>query len=246
VSEERVVVVGDAHLGSAEPGDEEAFHQFLDAVPSLGTRLLITGDLFDFWFEYRSVIPRRPFRTLARIAALRDCGVPVEVFGGNHDRWGGSFWTRDLGIPFHRDGADLVLAGRTTWAHHGDGLAEEKLGGKVIHAVTRNPVTIRVFSLLHPTVGFWLADRLSGTLSEGTKLDAVLDRAAAGQERFARQVLADRKDLQLVLLAHTHRQRLVEVEPGRFYLNAGQWVRDRQYAVVDRHAIRMLRWPERP
>jgi len=241
-----VVVVGDAHLGSAGPGDEEAFHAFLDAVPSFGTRLLITGDLFDFWFEYRSVIPRRPFPTLARLAALHAQGIPIEVFGGNHDRWGGDFWSRDMGIPFHREGADLTLAGRRAWVHHGDGLAEQKLGGKIIHRVTRNPLTILVFGLLHPTVGFWLADRLSGTLSEGSKVEAVLDRAAEGQERYARQVLSDRKDLQVVLMAHTHRQRCVEVEPGRFYLNAGQWVRDRQYAVVGPTAIRLLRWPERP
>ncbi len=239
-------MVGDAHLGSADPGAEEAFHEFLLAVPSLGTRLLITGDLFDFWFEYRAVIPRRPFRTLARLAALRDLGIPIEVFGGNHDRWGGTFWDRDLGVPFHRDGQDLVLAGRKAWVHHGDGLAEAKLGAKIIHRVTRNPLTILVFSLLHPTAGFWLADRLSGTLAEGSKVDAVLDAAAAGQERFARQVLADRRELQLVLLAHTHRQRLIEVEPGRFYLNAGQWVRDRQYAVITAREIRTLRWPDRP
>jgi UDP-2,3-diacylglucosamine hydrolase len=242
VSDERVVVVGDAHLGSAGPGDQEAFHDFLAAVPSLGTRLLITGDLFDFWFEYRSVIPRRPFPTLARLAALHDRGIPIEVFGGNHDRWGGDFWSKDLGIPFHREGADLQLAGRRAWVHHGDGLAEQKLGGKIIHRVTRNPLTILVFSLLHPTAGFWLADRLSGTLSEGTKVDAVLDRAAEGQERYARQVLAQRKDVQVVLMAHTHRQRCVEVEPGRFYLNAGQWVRDRQYAVVTATEIRLERW----
>lgn len=241
-----MVVVGDAHLGSADGSDEEAFHAFLDAVPSLGTRLLIMGDLFDFWFEYRSVIPRRPFRTLARLAALHERGVPIEVLGGNHDRWGSDFWTRDLGIPFHREGRDLTLAGRTAWVHHGDGLAEQKLGGKIIHRVTRNPLTILVFSLLHPTAGFWLADRLSGGLAEGNRADAALDAAAAAQERFARGVLAGRKELGLVLLAHTHRQRLIEVEPGRFYLNAGQWVKDRQYAVVSSQGIRTLRWPERP
>jgi UDP-2,3-diacylglucosamine hydrolase len=246
VSDERVVVVGDAHLGYAGSGDEEAFQEFLEAVPSLGTRLLVTGDLFDFWFEYRSVIPRRPFRTLARLAALKDRGVAIEVFGGNHDRWGGDFWEKDLGIPFHREGVDLALAGRKAWVHHGDGLVEQKLGGKIIHRVTRNPLTIMVFSLLHPTAGFWLADRLSGALSEGTKTGAVLDAAAEAQQRFARSVLAGRPELQLVLLAHTHRQRLVEMEPGRFYLNAGQWVRDRQYAIITPQEIRTLTWPAQP
>ena len=140
-----VVVVGDAHLGSADPGDERAFHAFLSAVPSLAGRLILMGDLFDFWFEYKFVIPRRPFATLARLAALVQQGVAVEVFGGNHDRWGGSFWRRDLGIPFHREGAEMELAGRRTWVIHGDGLTETKLGGRIIHRVTRHPVTVGTF-----------------------------------------------------------------------------------------------------
>ena len=60
---DRVVIVGDAHLGSADVRDEEAFHELLEAVPTIGNRLIVMGDLFDFWFEYNAVIPRRPFRT---------------------------------------------------------------------------------------------------------------------------------------------------------------------------------------
>ena len=243
---ERVVVVGDAHLGSTDPADESALHALLEAIPDLGTRLVLMGDLFDFWFEYRAVIPRRPFHTLARIAALVERGVPVEVFGGNHDRWGSDFWTKDLGVPFHWDGADLALAGRRAWVHHGDGLAEQKLGGKIIHRVTRSPITITVFRALHPDLGFWLADKLSGGLAEANKTGEAMDRAAAAQERFARGVMAERPELQLVILAHTHRQRLLEVGPNRFYLNAGQWMRDRHYAVVTADRIQTLTWPARP
>src|SRR3954469_6743877 len=103
VSEDRVVMVGDAHLGSADLRDEEAFHEFLDAVPSIGNRLIIMGDIFDFWFEYHAVIPRRPVGALRKKAVLGEKGVKIEAFGGNHDRWGGTFITDDLGIPFHPD-----------------------------------------------------------------------------------------------------------------------------------------------
>ena len=246
VSAERVVVVGDSHLGSADPGDESAFHDFLATVPGLGARLIIMGDLFDFWFEYRFVIPRRPFPTLARLAALRQAGVAFEAFGGNHDRWGGSFWSRDLGVPFHREGAELTLAGRRSWVTHGDGLTETKLGGRIIHRVTRHPITIGTFRALHPDLGFWLANRLSGGLAEGNRTPDAMDRAAAAQERYARDLLDRRPELALVLMAHTHRARLVEHRPGRFYLNAGQWMIDRSYAVIEEGGIRMLRWPARP
>jgi UDP-2,3-diacylglucosamine hydrolase len=246
VNAERVVVVGDAHLGSADPGDQSAFHELLAAVPRMARRLVITGDLFDFWFEYRFVIPRRPFPTLARLAALVDAGVAVEVFGGNHDRWGGSFWRRDLGIPFHREGAELELAGRRAWVVHGDGLTETRLGGRVIHRVTRHPLTVGTFRALHPDLGFWLASRLSGGLAEANRTEGAMDLAAGAQERYARALLDRRPELALVVMAHTHRARLVEHQPGRWYLNAGQWMVDRSYAVVDEERIRLLRWPEKP
>ncbi|MDO8667070.1 MAG: UDP-2,3-diacylglucosamine diphosphatase [Gemmatimonadales bacterium] len=246
MSGERVVVVGDAHLGSADIRDEEAFHEFLDAVPSLGDRLLVMGDLFDFWFEYRAVIPRRPFKTLAKLAVLLEKGVPVEMFGGNHDRWGGTFWGEDLKIPFHAEGTDLVIAGRTAHVAHGDGLAEQTLGGKLIHRITRSRFTIGAFKALHPDFAFKLADRLSGGLAESNKSPEAMDAAAAAQETWARALMDSRPDLGLVVLAHTHRQRLLEVAPGRFYLNAGQWMVDRAYAVVGPETITPLRWPARP
>ena len=246
VTDERVVIVGDAHLGSADLRDEEAFHEFLDAVPSIGSRLIIMGDIFDFWFEYNAVIPRRPFRTLTKIAMLAEKGVKTEAFGGNHDRWGGTFITEDLGIPFHPDGADLDLAGRKTWVHHGDGLAEQKLGGKLIHRITRSRITQGIFKSLHPDFGFRLADRLSNGLAETNKTPQAMEAAAGAQERYARTVMQERPDVQLIVLAHTHRQRLIELEPGRFYLNAGQWMVDRHYAVVGREKIWTLSWPQRP
>jgi UDP-2,3-diacylglucosamine hydrolase len=242
VSAGPVVVVGDAHLGSAASADERAFHAFLATVPSLARRLIIMGDLFDFWFEYRAVIPRRPFRTLASLAALVEAGVEVHFFGGNHDRWGGSFWDTDLGIPFHSEGAELELAGRRSWVVHGDGLTETKLGGRLIHRITRHPVTVGTFRLLPPNLGFWLADRLSGGLAEANRSEEAIARAAAAQEAYARALLDRRPELGLVIMAHTHRQALVEHRPGRFYLNAGQWMVDRQYALVDDREIKLVRW----
>lgn len=243
---DRVVVVGDAHLGSADIRDEEAFHDLLDLVPSLGSRLMIMGDLFDFWFEYRAVIPRRPFKTLTRLAVLKEKGVAIEMIGGNHDRWGGTFWADDLGIPFNHDGTTTELAGRKTWIHHGDGLAEQKLGGKLIHRITRSRITINVFKALHPDIGFKLADRLSGGLAESNKTPEAQEASAAAQEKYARALLSEKPEIDVALLAHTHRQRLIEVDPGRFYLNAGQWMVDRHYAIIGRDKIWALTWPQRP
>jgi len=235
----RVVVVADAHLGQAVPAVATAFHAFLAAVPDLGDALLINGDLFDFWFEYARVIPRRHFSTIAQLHALRRRGIPVTFVGGNHDRWGGEFLTQDLGIAFHAGEAELTVAGRRAFVAHGDGLSEQHWAAKVMHRVTRHPATIRLFRSLHPDLGLWIADKLSGRLADDTRDPAVLDRAAQAQSEYARDLLARSAHLQLVILGHTHRPALEQLAEGRAYLNPGAWLDGYRYAVVGQETIEL-------
>lgn len=228
----RVVVVADAHLGQVDSPAAGTFHAFLAAVPDLGDALLINGDLFDFWFEYGAAIPRRHFETIARLHELRRSGIPITFVGGNHDRWGGTFFTRDLGIAFYAGQADLEIAGRRAFVAHGDGLTEQHWAAKLMHRLTRHPATIALFRALHPDLGFPLADTLSRRLGNHTRDAGVLDRAAEAQAQFARDLLARRDDLELVILAHTHRCALERLPDGRAYLNPGAWLDGYRYAVV--------------
>jgi UDP-2,3-diacylglucosamine hydrolase len=230
----RVVVVADAHLGQVSSAIDSAFHRFLDVVPDLGDALLIDGDLFDFWFEYGAVIPRRHFATVAKLSALRARGVPITFVGGNHDRWGGSFFTKDLGIGFYGGEAELELAGRRAFVAHGDGYTEQHWSAKLMHRTTRHPATIRLFRALHPDLGFWIAHKLSGRLADDTRDRAVLDRAARAQAQFAKELLERRPELGLVILAHTHRPALEQLPNGRSYLNPGAFLDGYRYAVVTR------------
>lgn len=235
----RVLVVADAHLGQVPPAVGTAFHAFLDAVPDLGDALLINGDLFDFWFEYGAVIPRRHFATVAKLQRLRARGVPITFVGGNHDRWGGDFLTQDLGIAFYPGEAELDVAGRRTFVAHGDGLTEQHWSARVLHRVTRHPVTIRVFRALHPDLGFWIAHQLSRRLADNTRDRAVLDRAERAQAHYAAELLARRPDLELVILAHTHRAALVELPNGRAYVNPGAFLDGCRYAVVSSAGVEL-------
>jgi UDP-2,3-diacylglucosamine hydrolase len=238
----RVVVVADAHLGQVPPATEAAFHAFLDAVPDLGDALLVNGDLFDFWFEWSRVIPRRHFATVAKLHALRQRGIPITFIGGNHDRWGGDFLTQDLGIPFHGGEAELEVAGRRTLVAHGDGLTEQHWSGALLHRVTRHPVTIGLFRALHPSLGIRLIEALSGPLGNHTRDPAVLDRAEHAQAEYARRLLERRPELGLVILAHTHRPRLETLAGGAAYLNPGAWLDGYRYAVVTERDIELRRF----
>lgn len=228
----RVIVVADAHLGQVPPAVGAAFHAFLDEVPRPGDHLVIMGDLFDFWFEYQSVIPRKHFATVAKLQEVRARDIPITFVGGNHDRWGGSFFTRDLGIAFFGGEAELDLGGRRAFIAHGDGLTEQHWSGTLMHRFTRNPITIAVFRLLHPTIGFWIADLFSRHLADNTKDRAVLDRASTAQRRWAADFLARHPDVQLVIMAHTHRPVVDRLPDGRAYLNPGAFLDGGRYAEI--------------
>lgn len=234
-----MIVVADAHLGQVPPGTEAAFHAFLDQVPRPGDHLLIAGDLFDFWFEYRAVIPRKHFASVAKLQAVRARGIPLTFVGGNHDRWGGDFLRRDLGIAFHAGEAELELAGRRAFVAHGDGLTEQHWSGTLMHRITRHPLTIFAFRLLHPTIGFWIADKLSGHLADSTRDRAVLDRAATAQRQWAVELLRRRPDVGLVIMAHTHRPVVETLPDGRVYLNPGAFLDGGRYAVVTNDRVEL-------
>ena len=229
---QQLVVVGDAHLGAVPPRIEEAMLDLLSKVPSLGDGLLVNGDLFDFWFAWRRAIPRGGFRVASALTQLART-IPVYMTGGNHDRWGDSFWDRDAGIHFGAEGIRFKVGAMDAFAIHGDGLAEQHWGARVMHRITRSPVTIAAFRSLPPDFGFWLVDRLSGKLADSTRDAAVLDRAAAAQAKWADAHLAQNPALGLLIMGHTHRTALSEVAPGRWYLNPGAWLDGLKYAIVN-------------
>lgn len=235
------IVVSDAHLGAASPEATEALHRFLRAVPDLCDQLVINGDLFEFWFEYQSVISRAAFPTLDALAAVRRAGVELTLTGGNHDRWGGPFWREQLGAKFHAGAVELELAGLRALVAHGDGVVDGELGARLLHRITRWPLTVKLFRALHPDVGYALVRRLAPLLA-GSRDEDVVRRAAASQREYAERLLAERQELDLLVLGHTHWAAIVEAGPRRWYLNPGAWCDGWRYAVIDQHGPRLERF----
>jgi UDP-2,3-diacylglucosamine hydrolase len=232
-------VVADAHLGQVQPATEAACQRFLEAVPDLGDALVINGDLFDFWYEYKTVVAHKHFATLARLRQLCAKGIPVTFVGGNHDRWGGDFLRREVGVAYHPKSVELEIAGRRALVMHGDGLAEEHWRAVMTHRLLQHPLTARVFGALHPTFGSWIARKVSGGLADHTRAPEMEARAARGQADFAARLLDHRSDLRLLILAHTHRAALDNRAGGQVYLNPGAFLDGGRYAVVTRDNVEM-------
>lgn len=244
-SDRPVLVVSDTHLGAVPDSTERAFRRFLEEEAPGAAGLLINGDLFDFWFEYRTVVPRRHFRVLAALATLVESGVPVWFVGGNHDAWGGSFLEEDVGITVLSGPVTMELAGRRTLVAHGDGVGEGDLGYRALKRVIRHPLTVGAFRMIHPDWGSWIANRVSTTDEKALPGDTSAAFRAEPIRLWAREQLRRDPSLDLVLAGHSHVPEIEEVAPGRFYVNSGDWVRHHTYLVIppDGTAPSLRNWP---
>lgn len=235
-----VYLTSDVHLGAVPETTERAFLSFLDHVGEEASRLIIPGDLFDFWFEYGDVIPGEHFRVLAALARLVDAGIPVLVMGGNHDAWGGSFLEERVGVTFEPGQVQTELGGRPALLAHGDGLGKGDLKYRVLKRVLRSRAATTGFRALHPELGLRLARRVSTTELKGDSDPGKLGRARF-IEAWARGELAADPELAYVVCGHAHLPVVEEVEAGRYYLNAGDWLSHWTYLVVADDGVPVLR-----
>ncbi len=234
------VVISDTHLGARSQALERQIVQFLRAVPGAGgaASVLINGDLFDFWFEWRSVIPRGHFRLLSALAELVESGVDVLMIAGNHDCWGGDVLTGDVGMRYHAGVWRGRLAGWDAEVEHGDGLrVVEDRKYRVLRRVLRHPTAIRAFRWLHPDVGTWLARGSSETSRAHRALDG-----GRGLQRIALERLDAASAPELLILGHSHTAALERSGTGGVYANAGSWLDAPTYLVVTPHAVELRRW----
>jgi UDP-2,3-diacylglucosamine hydrolase len=227
-----VYIVSDVHLGAIPVERERAFLRWLAHARAAASEVIVNGDLFEFWFEYRTAIPRGHTRVLGALAALVDAGISVRFMGGNHDWWGGSFLEREIGVTLYREPVTLDVAGKRLFLAHGDGLGNGDLGYRLLKLVLRGRGTRWAFRWLHPDIGARIASRVSATPQRVGATDEDHKRRAAALEAWASEKLRTEPELEVVALGHTHVPRFVEVEPARFYINSGDWLIHQSYAVL--------------
>lgn len=230
-------VVSDAHLGAADARAEEELLALLSIVRSTAGSLVINGDLFDFWFEWRTVIPRRAFRVLAALRAITDRGVPIIWTAGNHDCWGGEVLRQDVGAWYQLDPWEGDIAGWRTRVEHGDGLrAVEDRTYRRVRPIMRNRWAIRAFRALHPDLATRIATATSGASRDHRAID---EGEALRQIAFA--TLSQRTDLDLLIFGHSHIPTL-ERDPRGIYANAGGWAEHPTYLVIGEDRISLREW----
>ena len=226
-------IISDAHLGVASLDIERSLIAFLRGLEGRAGSLVINGDLFDFWFEWKSVIPRNSFRALAALADLRESGVPILWIAGNHDCWGDEILKRDIGVDYHVGAWNGQLAGWNARIEHGDGLRQkEDRGYRVVRPVMRSRVAIRAFRALHPDWATWLAYGSSGASRTYRSRDE-----GRGLREIAMRELAATPSIELLIYGHSHVAALERSPTGGVFANAGSWLDAPTYLVVNSEAI---------
>jgi UDP-2,3-diacylglucosamine hydrolase len=232
------IIVSDAHLGVASPQIERSFVAFLRGLAGDASTLIINGDLFDFWFEWKTVIPRRSFRALAALAELRERGTDVLWVAGNHDCWGGEILREDVGVEYVIGPWEGSVAGWRVRVEHGDGLRErEDRGYRMIRPIMRHPLAIKAFRWIHPD---W-SSRLAQGSSNASRTYRARDEGR-GLRAYAERQLAEAKDLDLLVYGHSHVATLEKMDSGNVFGNAGSWLDAPTFLRITDEAIELREW----
>ncbi len=229
----------DTVLDAREIEKQDHILRFLKDISRQATHLFIVGDLFDFWFEYKTVIPRVYFRFLIALKEMREAGTNIVYLAGNHDFALGTFFPRELDIPVYLDDYTCTLEGKKFYLFHGDGLARKDSGYRFLKRILRNRFNQRLFGWIHPDVGFKLARIISGSSRKYTN-QLNWKRDEQDYFDFARQKFKEGFDY--VLMGHRHNPLVHEID-GHKYINLGDWIDKFSYAVFDGKMLQLEYYP---
>ena len=235
----RIYLLSDFHLGApnhaASLVRERRIVDFLERIRRDAAVIFIVGDLFDFWYEYRTVVPKGFVRILGKMAEITDSGIPIHFFIGNHDMWMKGYFEAELNIPVYHEPKEFEFNGRKFLIGHGDGLGPGDHGYKFIKKVFRNPVCQALFGILPPAVGVGLAGWLSRRSRATTGAE---DSIFLGEDKewlliYSREVLK-REHFDYFIFGHRHLPMDILLnDTGSRYINLGDWIRYYTYAVFD-------------
>jgi UDP-2,3-diacylglucosamine hydrolase len=228
----------DFHLGLAAGTDprerEQRVTGWLDRVSADAAAIWLLGDVFDFWWEYREVIPKGFTRFLGRISALTDRGIEVHMFTGNHDMWMKGYLAQECGVTVHYEPLVTTIGGELFYLAHGEGLGSRSIGGRLLFAVFRSPVSRFLFSAIHPRWGV----AIGHAWSRHSRLAKHVSLPFMGEERedlirHTRSVAAGGCTAKYFIYGHRHLP-LTFDEEGRRMIILGDWFSSREsYAVFD-------------
>lgn len=213
---------------------EKLIVRFLEEIRQEAHSIFIVGDMFDFWYEYRKVVPKGFVRLLGKIAELSDSGIQIHFFVGNHDMWMKDYFQKELNVPVYFEPQEFVFNDRTFLVGHGDGLGPGDHGYKRLKKIFRNPFCQWLFGILPPAIGMGLADYSSRKSRAATGHS---EESFLGEEKewlliYCRETVAKKK-IHFFVFGHRHLPVDYRLDDSSRYINLGDWINYFTYAVFD-------------
>ena len=241
----KVYFASDFHLGipdlARSKEREKRICKWLDMISADAAMLYLVGDLFDTWFEYRNVVPRGYTRFLGKLAALRDNGLAIEAFTGNHDLWMLDYFEKELGIPVHHKPIIREINGKKLFIAHGDGLGPGDHGYKILKKVLRSPVSQWIYRRVHPDTGVGLAEWFSG-LGDKHNADAPVKKFMGPEKEMLVQFCLETLKTQhydYFIFGHRHIAIEYPVAKDSVYINLGDWIQYDSYAEMEGQEVKL-------
>jgi len=245
----KIYFLSDFHLGAPDYASslqrEKIIVEFLDSIKHDAAEIFIVGDMFDFWYEYRKVVPKGFVRLLGKLAELTDAGISIHFFVGNHDMWMKDYLTAELNIPVYFHPKEFERNGKRFLIGHGDGLGPGDHGYKRLKKIFRNPVCQWLFGILPPKVGMGIANHMSrrSRIKTGFSEETFLGEDREWLIVYCKEVLK-KENFDFFVFGHRHlavdfRLSRQGAGGGARYINLGDWIRFYTYAVFDGESLEL-------
>ncbi len=245
--DKKIYFLSDFHLGAPDVAAslirEKKIIQFLDEIKSTAASIYILGDIFDFWYEYKNVVPKGYIRLFGKLAALTDAGIPIHVFIGNHDMWMSGYFEQALNIPVYHEPKIFTFNNKRFYLGHGDGLGPGDNGYKFIKKIFRNPICKWLFGWIHPDIGIAIANYFSKKSRQKT---GSTDEQFLGEENewliIYSKELIKKEHFDFLIFGHRHLPIDIRVSELSRYINLGDWITHFTYAEFDGNEVKLCKY----
>jgi len=245
----KIYFLSDFHLGAPDFASslirEKKIVAFLESIKHHAQQIIIAGDIFDFWYEYKTVVPKHFVRLLGKLAEITDSGIPVMLFAGNHDMWMRDYFEKELNIPVYFEPRTFNWNNKKFYVGHGDGLGPGDHGYKFMKKIFRNKIYQWLFGQMHPTLGMGIANYFS---RESRKKTGSSDAAFLGDDKewlviYSKEILA-KEHYDYFIFGHRHLPLTIQLNDNSKYINLGDWISYFTYAVFDGNTVELKKWQD--
>jgi len=236
LTSKKVFFASDTHFGFPDFDKslkrEILFVKWLDEIKEEAKELYLLGDIFDFWFEYKRVVPRGYSRLLGKLSEFNDSGIPVHFFTGNHDIWVFDYLSSETGVIIHRNPLEIKISGKKFFLAHGDGLGPFDKKFKVLKRIFTNKLAQSLFKILHPDAGIYIAHKWSHKSRYSHSKVKFLGSDREWLVLFAKSLLKKQK-FDYMIFGHRHFPHEFEIQNNCRFINLGDWISHFTYGVFD-------------